>query len=192
MTVLQPADARETEQAVAFMLAHEGPVYLRLTRQKVADVTTAEYRFACGRGVALRDGGDLAIVASGAVVGPALEAAALLAREGVEAAVLNIHTIKPIDAELLREYAARVGRILTVEDHGVDGGLGGAVCEAVAESVPVVVHRHGVRDFGESGTGEALYRKHGLDAPGIVARVHALLAATTPPAREARRRARGG
>jgi transketolase len=192
MTVLQPADGRETEQAVAFMLVHDGPVYLRLTRQKVADVTTAEYRFAWGRGVVLRDGGDLAIVASGAVVGPALEAAALLAREGVEAAVLNIHTIKPIDAELLREYAARVGRILTVEDHGVDGGLGGAVCEAIAESVPVVVHRHGVRGFGESGTAEALYRKHGLDAPGIVARVHALLAATTPPAREARRSARGG
>jgi transketolase len=188
LTVVQPADGRETEQAVAWMLGHEGPVYLRLTRQKVADVTPPDRRFEVGRGVVLRDGGDLAIVATGAVVGPALEAAEMLARERVDAAVVNIHTIKPLDAELLREWAGRVGRFLTVEDHGVDGGLGSAVCETVAECVPALVHRHGVRTFGESGTAEALYRKHGLDAPGIATRARALLAAGAPSRPGAARR----
>ncbi len=188
VAVIHPADAQETEQAVAYMLEHDGPVYLRLTRQKVADVTPAGYRFEFGRGVDLRDGRDLAIVATGAVLGPALEAAAALAREGVDAAVLNIHTIKPIDAPFLGEWAGRVGRFLTVEDHGVDGGLGSAVCEAVAESAPVVVHRHGVRDFGESGSAEALYRKHGLDAQGIATRVRSLVAACARAGSQAPRR----
>jgi transketolase len=180
LTVIQPADGRETEQAVAWMLEHEGPVYLRLTRQKVADVTPPDHRFEVGRGVVLRDGGDLVIVATGAVVGPALDAAEMLARERIDAAVINIHTIKPIDEELLRHWAGRVERFLTVEDHGIDGGLGSAVCETVAGSVPVIVHRHGVRTFGESGSAEALYRKHGLDAPGIATRARALVAAGVP------------
>jgi transketolase len=158
------------------MLSHDGPVYLRLTRQKVEDVTPVNCRFEFGRGRVLRDGADLAIVASGAVVGPALRAATRLADDGVDCAVLNVHTIKPLDARLVQEWAGRVDRFLTVEDHSVDGGLGSAVCEAVAETSPVLVHRHGLRDFGESGTGEALYRKHGLDADGIAAKVRGLLA----------------
>jgi transketolase len=175
VAVIQPADGRETEQAVEYMLSHDGPVYLRLTRQKVADVTPANHRFEFGRGNVLREGSDIAIVASGGVVGPALKAAEMLAAGGVEAAVLNISTIKPIDGALLCDWAARTGRLLTVEDHGVDGGLGGAVCEAVSENTPVLVRRHGVRDFGESGTGEGLYRKHGLDAEGIAAEVRGML-----------------
>lgn len=189
MAVVQPADGRETEQAVEHMLAHEGPLYLRLTRQKVEDVTPAGATFAFGKGRVLRDGADLAIIATGGVVGPALQAATRLAGDGVDAAVINIHTIKPIDRPLLQEWAGRVGRFLTVEDHGVDGGLGSAVCEAVAESRPVLVHRHGVREFGESGTAEALYRKHGLDAEGIVRQVQQLLASTTPTVDRPRRAA---
>jgi transketolase len=169
VAVIQPADGQETEQAVEYMLAHDGPVYLRLTRQKVDDVNPAGSRFAFGRGVVLREGNDLAIVASGGVVGPALGAARTLAAQGIEAAVLNIHTLKPVDAALLLEWGARAGRLLTVEDHSVFGGLGSAVCEAVAETGSIRVHRHGVRDFGESGSPEALYRKHGLDAEGIAA-----------------------
>jgi transketolase len=180
VAVIQPADGRETEQAVEYMLSHDGPVYLRLTRQKVEDVTPANCRFEFGRGRVLRDGSDLAIVASGAVVGPALRAATLLAEDGVDCAVLNIHTIKPLDSRLMQEWAGRVDRFLTVEDHSVDGGLGSAVCEAVAEASPVLVHRHGVREFGESGTAEALYRKHGLDAEGIVTKVRELLAHDAP------------
>jgi transketolase len=168
MLVVQPADAAETEAAVEWIARHEGPAYLRVTRQKVADVSPAGHRFECGRGVVLREGGDLTIVASGAVVGHALEAAERLATAGVRAAVLNVHTLKPIDGALLEEWGTRTGGILTVEDHGVVGGLGSAVCEALSETgIPVRVHA--VRDFGESGTGEALYAKHGLDAPGIEA-----------------------
>jgi transketolase len=141
-------------------------VYLRLTRQKVADVTPAGQRFELGRAVVLREGRHLTLAATGGVVGPALAAAAELARSGIEAAVLNVHTLKPMDAATLEQYGGRTGGILTVEDHGIAGGLGGAVCEALAESgIPVRIH--GVHGFGESGTGEALYAKHGLDAAGI-------------------------
>lgn len=180
VAVIQPADGQETEQAVEYMISHDGPVYLRLTRQKVADVTPKDYRFRFGRGVVLRDGRDLAIVATGGVVAPALEAAQTLAEDGVSAAVINVHTIKPIDTPLLAEWASRVGCFVTVEDHGVDGGLGSAVCEAVAEGAPTAVHRHGVRTFGESGSGEALYRKHGLDAAGIAAKVRSVVDTPTP------------
>jgi transketolase len=187
VAIINPADGRETEAAVEYMLAHEGPVYLRLTRQKVADVNTAASGFRFGHGVVLREGSDLAIVASGAVVGPALEAAELLARESVQAAVLNMHTIKPIDAPLLLEWASRVGRLLTVEDHSVQGGLGSAVCEVVCEGGPAVVQRHGVRDFGESGSAEALYRKHQLDGAGIAAKSRELLKLASPRASTLRR-----
>jgi transketolase len=190
VAVISPADGRETEGAVEYMLGHQGPVYLRLTRQKVADVTPAGQRFEFGRGVVLRNGSDLGIVATGAVVGHAVEAAEVLASEGVDAAVINIHTLKPIDADLLAQWAARVGRFLTVEDHGVDGGLGSAVCEVVCRSRPVPVHRHGVREFGESGSAEALYRKHKLDALGIAEKARELVAATAPRP-EPRRRVAG-
>ena len=116
----------------------------------------------------LREGRHLAIAASGAVVGHALVAADALAGEGIEAAVLNVHTLKPIDAARLTEWGARTGAVLTVEDHGIVGGLGSAVSEALSET-GIPVRCHGVRDFGESGTGDALYVKHGLDAPGIAA-----------------------
>jgi transketolase len=166
MLVLQPADAIETEAAVEYLVGHDGPAYLRLTRQKVDDVSPPGYRFTCGKGVVLREGRDLTIAASGAVVGSAVRAADELRASGIDAAVLNLHTLKPIDAELLREWGTRSGAILTVEDHGIVGGLGSAVCEALAETT-VPVRCHGVRDFGESGTTEALYAKHGLDAAGI-------------------------
>ena len=166
LLVIQPADAVETEQAVEYAVGHDGPVYLRLTRQKVADVSPAGYRFACGGGVVLREGRDVTIAASGGVVGHAVAAATQLAGAGIDAAVLNIHTLKPIDAALLQEWGGRTGGILTVEDHGVVGGLGSAVVEALAES-GIPVRRHGVHGFGESGTGEALYAKHRLDTAGI-------------------------
>jgi len=166
LVVVQPADGVEAEAAVEYLVRHEGPAYLRLTRQKVADVCPAGYRFEFGRAVVLREGRHLAIAASGAVVGHALAAADALAGEGIEAAVLNVHTLKPIDAARLTEWGARTGAVLTVEDHGIVGGLGSAVSEALSET-GVPVRCHGVRDFGESGTGDALYAKHGLDAPGI-------------------------
>ena len=166
MAVVQPADAAETEAAVEYLLRHDGPVYLRLTRQKVADVSRPGQRFEFGQGVVLRPGRDLTIVASGGVVGHALAAAEQLAAGGVDAAVINIHTVKPLDAALVEEWGRRTGSVLTVEDHGIVGGVGSAVAEALSET-GIPVRRHGVRTFGESGSGEALYAKHGLDACGI-------------------------
>jgi transketolase len=168
MVVLQPADAVEAERATEFLADYTGgPAYIRLTRQNVDDVSGSGYRFEFGKAVELRDGNDLMIVASGAVVGEALRAAESLAAEGLSVGVLNLHTIKPIDADALHRAAAKCGRILTVEDHGVVGGVGGAVVEALAECRDVAIRIHGVHGYGESGTGVELYAKHGLDAAGI-------------------------
>jgi transketolase len=166
MAVIQPADAAEAEAAVEYLVRHAGPAYLRLTRQKVADVSRPGQPFEFGKGVVLRPGRHLAIVASGAVVGHALAAAEQLAAGGIDAAVINIHTVKPLDAALVEEWGRRTGSVLTVEDHGIVGGLGSAVAEALSET-GIPVRRHGVRTFGESGSAEALYAKHGLDARGI-------------------------
>lgn len=168
MIVLQPADAVEAERATEFLADYAGgPAYLRLTRQGVDDVNPSGYRFEFGKAVELRDGDDLAIVASGAVVGEALRAAERLAKEGISAGVVNLHTIKPIDSGFLETLAERTGRILTVEDHGATGGVGGAVAECLSECREVAVRIHGVHGYGESGTGTDLYAKHALDADGI-------------------------
>jgi transketolase len=169
MVVIQPADAVEAERATEFLADYVGPAYLRLTRQSVPDLFDENYSFDFGTGVELRSGKDLAIVASGGVVAGALEAAEELAKAGIEATVVNIHTIKPIDTGLLRRLASDCGRILTVEDHGIVGGLGSAVVEALSEVPDVTVRIHGVRTYGESGKGEDLFARHRLDAPGIAA-----------------------
>lgn len=170
MRVYQPADDVETAQIVAHLCALEGPAYLRLTRQAVPRVHRQDYRFVPGALDTLREGGDLAIFATGGVVGEALDAAGALAEAGIGVAVVNVPTLKPLDAEGVGRWAGRVGHILCVEDHNVVGGLGSAVAEAAAEHGSARVLRHGIKDeFGESGSQEALYRKHELDAAGIAA-----------------------
>jgi transketolase len=177
MAVIQPADDLETAGAVEHLVTHKGPAYLRTTRQKLERVNHPQgYQFAFGKGVTLVDGTDLTIVASGGTTAGAVRAAELLAKDGLSARVINIHTIKPIDAELLAKAARETQRILTVEDHQVTGGLGGAVCEALADRAPVRIHRHGVPDvFGESGSPAALYRQFKLDATGIASVARAFL-----------------
>lgn len=168
MVVIQPGDALEAEQATEFLADYVGgPAYIRLTRQNVDDLHEPNSRFEFGKAVELREGRDLVIVASGGVVGGALRAAETLAEEGISAGVLNIHTIKPIDGDALQQAAARCGRILTVEDHGVVGGLGSAVVETLSEMRDVAIRIHGVHGYGESGSGDELYAKHALDAAGI-------------------------
>jgi transketolase len=168
MAVVQPGDDLETEAAVEYLLHHKGPAFLRTTRQKLDRVNKEGYEFQFGKGVTLVDGKDLTIVASGGTVGPAVKAAALLAADGISARVINIHTIKPIDVDLLARAAKETKRILTVEDHQIIGGLGSAVAEAIADVAPARVKRHGIPDvFGESGTPDDLYRHFKLDAPGI-------------------------
>jgi transketolase len=167
MAVIQPASGIETEGAVEYLVQHVGPAYLRLTRQKVKEIHTDDYVFKFGEGVTLREGNDVAIVATGAAVEQALGAAELLEEHGISCAVATIHTIQPLDVDLLEDLAERCGRVVTVEDHVPTGGLGGAVCEALAERRPTPVLRIGVRGFGESGDPKELYDRFGLSAQRI-------------------------
>ena len=167
MAVIQPASGIETEAAVEYLVRHVGPAYLRLTRQSVKEIYDEAYRFEFGKGVRLRDGSDVAIVASGATVEQALGASEILGTHGISCAVANVHTIQPIDAQLLAELADSCGRVVTVEDHVPVGGLGGAVCEALAERRPAPVLRLGIRGFGESGDPKELYERFGLSAERI-------------------------
>ena len=169
MVVINPSDDVEARAAVKAAYEHVGPVYMRFGRLAVPVINDREdYKFELGKGVVLREGKDLTIVATGLPVSNCLEAAEKLAADGIDAKVINIHTIKPIDADLLVEAAKETGKVVTVEEHSVIGGLGGAVCECLSEKAPVPVKRIGVNDvFGESGPATALLEKYGLDAEGI-------------------------
>jgi transketolase len=169
MAVIQPADELETKQAVEYLAnGHKGPAYLRLTRQKLPDVSPAGYQFQLGKAVVLRPGKDVTCIATGGTVGGAMEAAEKLAGEGIDVRVVNLSSIKPIDTDLIVKCAKETGKIFTVEDHNVIGGMGSAVCEVLAEHHPTPVKRWGLLDsFGESGSPEDLYRKYMLDGEGI-------------------------
>ncbi|MBZ0121175.1 MAG: transketolase family protein [Sandaracinaceae bacterium] len=169
MQVFQPADDRETRQVVEYLCGHDGPAYLRLTRQSLTPVHGEGWRFVPGKIDALAEGKDLAILATGGTVMHAMEARALLAKDGIDAAVINVCSIKPIDAEGLASWAKKVPLMVSVEDHNVLGGMGGAVAEVLAEvRGGARLHRHGLHDvFGESGEPEDLYRKFELDGAGI-------------------------
>jgi len=170
MVVIQPADAVETERAVEFIARHQGPVFLRLLRQKVEDINPPDYQFRFGKGVVLRSGQHVTLMATGGVVFNTLKAAEILARKGIDAQVVNIHTLKPLDRELVSDVALRQGKILTVEDHGITGGLGSAVSEVVAEVGRGQVKRVAVGDYAESGDAEGLYKKYGLSEDNIAAK----------------------
>jgi transketolase len=169
MVVISPADPLEAALATEAIIKHVGPVYMRTGRSPARRVFEPGHRFELGKGQILRDGTDVTLVACGVEVARTLEAAELLAAQGVEARVVNMATIKPIDGELLARCAAETGCLVTAEDHNILGGLGGAVTESLAQSRPVPVEFVGVRDtFGESGEPEELAEKYGLTAPFIV------------------------
>jgi len=170
MTVISPADDIETKAAVEAAVLYNGPVYLRFSRLATPVFNDpATYKFELGKGVVLADGKDVTIVATGLMVNEALAARELLKTDGIDAAVINIHTIKPIDGELLAKYAAKTGCILTVEEHSVIGGLGSAVCDAISQK-PVPVLKLGVNDrFGTSGPAADLLKLFGLCAENIAA-----------------------
>ncbi len=168
IAIIQPGDDIEAQAAVSYLAEHDGPCYFRLTRQKCEDVNPPDYKFEFGKGVVLKEGSDVTIAASGGVVYNSLTAAQELEKEGISAKVINIHTIKPIDEELILSSARETGRIVTVEDHSVNGGLGSAVCELLSEKLPTKVKRIGLREFGESGGSKELYEKYGLSSGGIM------------------------
>ena len=169
MVIINPSDDVEAKAAVRAAYLHEGPVYLRFGRLAAPVINdNADYKFELGKGVTLREGTDLTIVATGLMVGESLQAAEKLAADGINARVINIHTIKPLDEELIIKAAQETGRIVTVEEHSIVGGLGSAVCECLAGVCPVKVDRIGIRDtFGESGPAVELLAKYGLNADGI-------------------------
>lgn len=169
MTVINPADDTEAKAAVAAAIAHEGPCYLRFGRLAVPVINDPEtYHFELGKGVLLREGTDVTVVATGLMVNEALNAAEMLAQEGISVRVINIHTIKPLDKEIILKAAQETGTIVTAEEHSIIGGLGSAVAEAVCEGCPVPVRRIGVNDtFGHSGPAVELLKQFGLSAEHI-------------------------
>ncbi len=176
MTVFVPADAVETAGAVRAAVDIDGPVYIRLGRAGVPVLHGDDFKFVPGQAVTLRQGLDATIIASGFMVGQALQAADLLAAEGIEAGVLNIHTIKPLDVQAVVDAAQRTGFIVTAEEHSIIGGLGSAVAETLAEHYPVPMLRVGLQDvFGESGRPDELLQKYGLTPDDIVNAVQKLL-----------------
>ena len=173
MVVINPADDIEAKAAVKAAYEYVGPVYLRFGRLAVPVINdNADYKFEIGKGIVLREGKDVAIIATGLEVGESLAAAEMLAADGIDAKVINIHTIKPLDEELVIAAAKETGKVVTVEEHSVIGGLGSAVAEVLSEKAPTKMLKIGVNDtFGESGPAVALIKKYGLDAESIYKKV---------------------
>lgn len=173
MVVLNPSDDVEARAAVKAAYEHQGPVYMRFGRLAVPVINDREdYKFELGKGVVLREGKDVTIIATGLPVSNCLEAAEKLAAEGIEAKVINIHTIKPLDEDLVVAAAKETGKVVTVEEHSVIGGLGSAVCDVLAEKAPTKVMKIGIYDtFGESGPAVELLQKYGLDTESIYQKV---------------------
>lgn len=177
MVVMNPSDDIEAKAAVKAALEHEGPVYIRFGRLAVPVINDREdYKFELGKGIVLKEGTDITMIATGLEVGYALEAAQLLEKDGVSVRVINIHTIKPLDEELIIKAAKETKKIVTIEEHSVIGGLGSAVCDTLCANAPAPVLKIGIQDtFGESGPAAELIHKYQLDAEGIYKQVKEFL-----------------
>lgn len=173
MVVINPSDDVEARAAVKAAYKHEGPVYLRFGRLAVPVINDREdYKFELGKGVVLREGKDITLIATGLPVAETVEAAEKLAADGIDAKVINIHTIKPLDEELIVEAAKETGKVVTIEEHSVIGGLGSAVCDVLSEKAPTKVLKIGINDtYGESGPAVELVKKYGLDAESIYKKI---------------------
>ncbi len=169
MTVLVPADAVSAGRLVKLAAGYKGPVYIRLGRPGIPVIYDDAQQFEIGRAIRIKEGKDISIIATGIMVAKALKAADVLKKEGITADVIDMHTIKPIDKDMIIDTARKTGRVVTCEEHSIYGGLGSAVCEVLSENYPARVRRVGVKDtFGESGTPDAVIKKYGLTAEDIV------------------------
>jgi len=169
MTVINPADAKEAEAAVLAAIDYQGPVYIRLGRAETKDIHDDSYHFEWGKAEVLRQGSDVTIFATGIMTAKALDAAETLAKQGVQAEVINVHTIKPLDEETVIASAKKTGKVVTAEEHSISGGLGSAVAEVLARQCPTKQAFVGVQDsFGESGSPNDLLEKYGLTTEAIV------------------------
>ena len=176
MVVINPADDIEAQLAVKAAIDHDGPVYMRFGRLAVEDVNSEDYKFELGKGVQLKDGNDVAIIATGLMVQEALKAADMLKAEGIDARVINIHTIKPIDEEIITKAAKETGAIVTAEEHYIMGGLGSAVTEVVCANAPCPVKIIGTDRYGRSGKPDELFKEYGLTADNIAEQAKAAIA----------------
>lgn len=175
MMIFNPADDVEARLCVKAAIEHEGPVYMRFGRLAVEDVNGEDYKFEPGKGVQLADGEDVSIIATGLMVQEALKAREMLLKDGISARVINIHTIKPLDEEIIAKAAKETGAIVTAEEHYIMGGLGSAVCEAVCKTNPVPVRIIGTDRFGKSGKPAELFEEYGLTAENIVKKVQEII-----------------
>lgn len=177
MTIINPCDDIEAKAAVKAAYEMDGPVYLRFGRLAAPVINKEDYKFEIGKGVMMREGSDVTIVATGLMVSNVLEAAEKLADDGINAEVINIHTIKPLDEDMIIESAKKTGKVITVEEHSVIGGLGSAVCDALCEKCPTPVTKLGVNDmFGHSGPALELLKEFKLDADGIYSQIKNIMA----------------
>lgn len=178
MVVMVPSDDIEAKAAVKAAIDHVGPVYIRFGRAAVPVINdVADYKFEIGKGVVKKEGTDVTLVANGICVCEAMDAAEMLAKDGISAKVVNIHTVKPLDEELIIASAKETGKVVTIEEHSVIGGLGSAVCDCLSANYPTPVCKIGMQDmFGESGPAGALVKKYGLDAEGIYKQVKEFMA----------------
>lgn len=176
MVVINPADDIEAQLAVKAAIDHKGPVYMRFGRLAVEDVNGPDYKFELGKGVQLKDGSDVTIIATGLMVQEGLKAAEMLEAEGISARVINIHTIKPIDEEIITKAAKETGAIVTAEEHYIMGGLGSAVTEVVCANAPCPVKIIGTDRYGKSGKPAELFKEYGLTAENIVAKAKEVMA----------------
>lgn len=168
MVIINPCDDIEARLAMKAAVEYVGPMYLRFGRSPVALINREDYKFELGKGVCLKEGTDLTIIATGIMVATCLEVAKELEEKGIYAEVINIHTIKPIDQEIIIQSAKKTNIVFTVEEHSIIGGLGSAVSEVLAESYPTFVHRFGMKDcYGQSASAETLLEYYGLDKKGI-------------------------
>ncbi len=176
MKVFSPCDEKETEEIIKYVANCDGPCYVRLGRLAVDSVNSSNYKFEFGKGVTLREGNDCTIITTGSMVQVSLEAQQKLKAEGINVRVINLHTIKPIDTEIILKAAKETGKIVTVEEHNVVGGLGSAVSEVICENHPSLVKKIGINDiFGQSGKPEELFKEYGLTSDKIVKTVKSII-----------------
>ena len=176
MKVFSPCDAKETEEIIKYVANCDGPCYVRLGRLAVDSVNSSNYKFEFGKGVTLREGNDCTIITTGSMVQVSLEAQQKLKAEGIYVRVINLHTIKPIDTEIILKAAKETGKIVTVEEHNVVGGLGSAVSEVICENHPSLVKKIGINDiFGQSGKPEELFKEYGLTSDKIVKTIKSII-----------------
>lgn len=176
MKVFSPCDAKETEEIIKYVANCDGPCYVRLGRLAVDSVNSSNYKFEFGKGVTLREGNDCTIITTGSMVQVSLEAQQKLKAEGINVRVINLHTIKPIDTEIILKASKETGKIVTVEEHNVVGGLGSAVSEVICENHPSLVKKIGINDiFGQSGKPEELFKEYGLTSDKIVKTIKSII-----------------